>query len=137
MHARGKLVLAIVTGGVALGVVLGAAVHPEMKHAPEPPRQAALQEPTDTSYQLAEFGSPDTAPTWAHDSYPPAWASEEVTNWEPRYPAWTYSDFSDETAQTPSEAQSAAPAQPTPVEPAAADAQGSEPRGEGNLAALY
>ena len=139
MHARGKLALAIATGGIALGVVLGAAVNPEMKHAPEPLRQAALQDPatTDTSYQLAEFGSAETAPSWARDSYPPAWASEEITNWEPRYPAWTYSDLSDEPAQTSQDAQPEAPQPPEPAESAANEAQASEPRGEGSLAALY
>ena len=133
MHARGKLALAIVTGGIALGAMLGAAVDPEMKHAPEPPRQAALQDPAaaDTSYQLVDVDFADPAAGWYRDRYAPEWASEELGDWEPRYPAWTYSDVSDEPPRTPAEAE------PATREPDAPDVFAPEPRGEGGLAALY
>jgi hypothetical protein len=139
MHARGKLALATVTGGIALGAVLGLAANPVPTHAPEAPRQAALQDPgaADTSYQLADTGFVEPAPGWGADSYAPSWASEELRDWEPGYPAWTYTDFSDEPVRPPAEAEPATTAPAPAADPDASDILSPEPRGEGNLAALY
>jgi hypothetical protein len=45
MPVLGKLALAVVAGGVALGTMLGAAANPVMKHAPEEPWRGMLQAP--------------------------------------------------------------------------------------------
>ena len=54
MLVSGKVALAIVTGGIALGAMLGAAANPVMKRPPEQPWQGALQAPVaaDPGYRL-------------------------------------------------------------------------------------
>ena len=93
MPVLGKVALAVVAGGVALGTMLGAAANPVMKMAPGQPWQGALQAPiaADPGYLLVEAPPEDLSPY--QDSYAPTWAREEMADWEPDYPAWTYSDL--------------------------------------------
>ena len=131
MRTRAKLALGIVTGGIALGAMLGAAADPEPKRPPAPPWRAAAQAPyvADAGYQLAEAPPHDLSPY--RDSYAPSWADEELTDWEPDYPAWTYSEFAGDAEAETDEA----PAGPGPAEPD--QALTPEPQIEGALDALY
>ncbi len=150
MLARSSMVLAIATGGIALGAVLGAAANPKMKLPPEQPWHGTLQAPavSDTGYQLAGAGPIDLSPY--RESYAPTWASEELVDWEPEYPAWTYSDWDSATGDDLGSPAADGPARSTDdeqaVEPFASDAAEqpaeqeplpSEPHVAGNLAALY
>lgn len=117
MPVPGRMALVIVAGGVALGSMLSGAVNPEPKKPPEAPWRGALQAPVvaDASYLTVEAPPQDLSPY--QDSYAPTWAREELTNWEPEYPAWTYSEWVEEPSATPS------PADPSPAEEAGIDAQ--------------
>jgi hypothetical protein len=97
MLVRAGMALAVVTSGVALGAMLGAAANPEMKKPPEKPWQGALQAPVaaDPGYRIMVEAAPQDLSPY-RDSYAPSWAHEEVTDWEPDYPAWSYSDVPDE-----------------------------------------
>jgi hypothetical protein len=131
MRTRAKLALGIVTGGIALGAMLGAAADPEPKRPPAPPWRTAAQEPylADAGYQLAEAPPQDLSPY--RDSYAPSWADEELADREPDYPAWTYSDVADVDdaglGEAPAETGPAPPDQPL----------APEPQIEGALDALY
>jgi len=144
------MALAVVTGGIALGAALGAFANPEMKMPPRQAFQGALQAPVaaDAGYLLVEAGPTDLSPY--QDSYAPTWAHEELTDWEPDYPAWTYSDLVSEMyEEAPVASEPQAAEQPVPVVPdvlappeAAAppvepDAPAPAPYVAGNLAALY
>ena len=86
MRRRGKLALAIVTGGVGLGALLGAVADPEPKQSPEPPWRGAIAAPAYAA--PADIAPPE--PLLYPDSYAPSWAHEEVTDWEPDYPPWSF-----------------------------------------------
>lgn len=141
MPVLGKIALTVVTGGIALGALLGAAADPEMKRPPEQPWRGALQAPStdDAAYRLVEAVPADVSPY--RDSYAPSWADEELVDWEPAYPAWTYSDFGDETfaelaaADEPEAAEQ--PLEPEPAAPPEPEALAPEPTVAGGLAALY
>ena len=149
MPLRGKMALAVVTGGIALGAVLGAAANPKMKMPPDKPWQPALQAPVaaDAGYRIMVEAPPEDLTPYP-DSYAPTWAREELADWEPDYPAWTYSDLVDEAsaeppAPEPQVDQQAALAGQAP-EPPEALAQPAEPsiavsgrRAPASLAALY
>ena len=116
MRVIGKLALAVVAGGVALGTMLGAAANPVMKmkgERPEWPWQGAMQTPAyaDPGYGIMIEAPPQDLSPY-QDSYAPTWAHEEVANWEPEYPAWTYADLVSEQ-----------PADASPAEEASIDAQ--------------
>lgn len=100
MPVLGRTALVVLAGGVALGAMLGAAANPVMKMPPERPWQGALQAPaTDTGYLSAGYVAVEASPhelSPYRDSYAPTWALEELTDWEPEYPAWTYSELVDE-----------------------------------------
>ena len=132
MRTRAKLALGIVTGGIALGAMLGAAADPEPKRPPAPPwRAAQAAYYADAGYQLAEAPPQDLGRY--RDSYAPSWADEEVADWEPEYPAWTYSDLPQEAESAPDERPAdAVPPPDQPAEPLAA-----EPQIEGAIDALY
>ena len=142
MRVPGMMALAVVAGGIALGAMLGAAANPEMKMAPAAPWQDAIQvRPDGPAYQFVEAGPEDLSPY--RDSYAPTWADEEVVDWEPAYPAWTYTDYTVETPRWPADEQpapvedaepAASESPPQPVEP---EALPPEPSVAGNLAALY
>ena len=102
MPLRGKMALAVVTGGIALGAVLGAAANPKMKMPPEKPWQPALQGPVaaDAGYRIMVEAPPEDLTPYP-DSYAPTWAREELADWEPDYPAWTYSDLVGEASAEP------------------------------------
>jgi hypothetical protein len=107
MRLLGRIALGVVAGGIALGAMLGAAANPVMKRAPEEPWRGALQAPvtSDAGYLVIAAPPQDLSPY--RDSYAPTWAREEFTNWEPEYPAWTYSDLGDEQLAAASEAEEA------------------------------
>jgi hypothetical protein len=145
------MTLAIVTGGIALGAILGAAANPKMK-MPEQPWQGALLAPVaaDPGYRIMVEAPPEDLSPY-QDSYAPTWAHEELTDWEPDYPAWSYSELVDEPSVEPpatEEAQEAS-AQSTAVagataEPPVAIVQPAEPavpvserHVPASLAALY
>ncbi len=109
MPVPGKAAFAVVAGGVALGTMLGAAANPVMKQPPEQPWRGGLQAPVsaDPGYRIMIEAPPEDLSPY-QDSYAPTWAREELTDWEPDYPAWTYSDIVDEDYAEPSEAQQAA-----------------------------
>lgn len=130
-----KLAVAVVAGGIGLGAVLGAAASPIPKRPPEPQQQAPLQLSylPDAGYALVQGGPEDLSPY--PDRYAPSWANEELANWEPVYPPWTYSDFAadppaDSEGQASEDTETAPP--PAASEPLAAD-----PQIEGSLDALY
>ena len=138
MFARASLVLAIVTGGVGLGTLLGSAANPQPKRPPDPPWLGATQATADDAAY-----PPAAADAWQltpyRESSAPSWAGEELADWEPPYPEWSYSDWSDEPAAAPD-------AQPDEVAAAEAvahadseapEALAPEPPTEGNLDALY
>ena len=135
MRARGLLALAIVTGGVGLGALLGSAADPDPKRPPEPAWRGTVPVAYDST-------TPAAAPTYAlgypaapRDSYPPAWAHEEITDWEPDYPAWIYSDH---PPPPPAPADPPAGLAPAPsTADIAAEVLPPEPPAEGNLDALY
>lgn len=144
------MALAVVTGGIALGAALGAFANPEMKMPPPQPSLGALQAPVaaDAGYLLVEVGPTDLSPY--QDSYAPTWADEELADWEPDYPAWTYSDLVSEMYEgAPAAGEPRADEQPVPVVPdALAPPEAATPPVEpappapapyvaGNLAALY
>jgi hypothetical protein len=134
MPVFGKMTLMVVTGGVALGAMLGSAADPEMKEPPAPPWRPALQP------QAADNAGYQPADTWPadinvyRDSYAPSWANEELADWEPEYPAWTYSEVADQAAAA-GPAIEADPAEPPQAEPVETFAP--EPKLEANLDALY
>lgn len=139
MLARSAIVLAVVTGGIALGAILGKAADPEMKQSPEEAWRSALRAPApaDVGYQLVD--ARDLNP---YESHAPSWADEELTNWEPDYPAWTYSDFAGEFGEDLAALQTEEqqPVAPETVAPPADTLQPDlppEPQIAGNLAALY
>jgi len=133
MRKRVPWALAIVTGGIGLGALLGAAAHPVPKRAPEAAGRAMFVAPAeDTSARLTEAPPPDLTPY--RDSYAPSWAHEELANWEPDYPAWTYSDLDRAPDPAPDE-QPAEAARPDPA-PQPEDTA-PEPPAEGGLDALY
>jgi hypothetical protein len=151
MALRGTMTLAIVTGGIALGAILGAAANPKMKMPAERPWQGALLAPVaaDPGYRIMVEAPPEDLSPYP-DSYAPTWAREELADWEPDYPAWSYSDLVDEpSAEPPATQEAQAGAQPiavagTTAEPPAAIAQAAEPAVSAserhvpaNLAALY
>jgi len=139
------IAVAVLSGGIALGAILGLAANPVMKMAPEQHRQGALQLPAVADPGFVEAGVTDVSPY--PDSYAPSWANEEFADWEPRYPAWTYSDFASDSAgeqtQVPAAEPQVADDDPTPPPSAAPARTGEpetlapEPRLAGNLAALY
>lgn len=145
MRVRGWTVLAVVSGGVALGTMLGTAANPVPKQAVEQARQGALQASADAGSGIVDAGPPNQSPY--PDSYAPSWANEEIANWDPAYPAWSYSDFgsdSDEAQPAPSASEqpvavdSTAPAPPaTSPPPADPAALMPERRVAGTLGALY
>ena len=151
MPLRGKMALAVVTGGIALGAVLGAAANPKMKMPPDKPWQPALQAPVaaDAGYRIMVEAPPEDLTPYP-DSYAPTWAREELADWEPDYPAWTYSDLvEDASAEPPSttepqaDEQPTAPAGQTPespealVQPPGPSIVDSGRHTPANLAALY
>jgi len=134
MPAFGKIALVVMTGGIALGAMLGAAADPEMKQPPAPPwRAAQLQIADNAAYRPAETWPADTQ--GYRDSYAPSWANEELVDWEPEYPAWTYSEIADQPAAAEGPAIEADPAEPPQAE--AAETLAPEPKIEANLDALY
>ena len=151
MPVLGKVALAVVAGGVALGTLLGAAANPVMKRPRERPWQAALQAPVvaDPGYRIMVEAPPEDLSPY-QDSYAPTWAREELADWEPDYPAWTYSELADEAPTAPSAAEPQAGEQPAvqAPEPGEALAQSTEPEPQpativserhapANLAAIY
>lgn len=108
MPVLGKMALAVLAGGVALGTMLGAAANPVMKRAPEEPWRGGLQAPVaaDPGYRIMVEAPPQDLSPY-QDSYAPTWAREELADWEPEYPAWTYSDLADEPVAYTSEAEEA------------------------------
>ena len=160
MPVLGKIALGVVAGGVALGTMLGAAANPVMKMPAEQPWQGALQAPVlaDAGYSV-QFEAPPQDLSPYQDSYAPTWAREELTDWEPEYPAWTYGEFVDEpledtfavedasidAQQVANAAEAAASPRisPEPVMPAdlpsavQPDASASHPRMATHLADLY
>ena len=146
-----RMALAVVAGGIALGAMLGAAANPVMKRPPEQPWQGALQASVaaDPGYRLMVEAPPEDLSPY-QDSYAPTWAREELADWEPDYPAWTYSNpvdpaFADRsTTEEPQvderpaalaiEAQP--PTEPTP-QPAETVTLAPERHVPANLAALY
>jgi hypothetical protein len=151
MPLPGKLALAIVTGGIALGTMLGAAANPKMKMPPERPWQGALQAPVaaDPGYRIMVEAPPEDLSPY-QDSYAPTWAKEELADWEPDYPAWTYSDLADEALVDPPAAEVPQAGEQPPVissetpEPSEAVSQpagpamvASERHVPASLAALY
>jgi hypothetical protein len=151
MPVLGKLALAVVAGGVALGTMLGAAANPVMKMPAGQPWQGALQAPiaADPGYLMIEAPPEDLSPY--RDSYAPTWAREELADWEPDYPAWTYSDLAGEVyvdaplaneprleeqpVMTAAEAPPALDAAPEPVVPADVAPQPAGPASHPRLAA--
>jgi hypothetical protein len=142
------LTLAVVAGGIALGTVLGTAANPTMKMRAERPWQGALEAPVaaDPGYRLTIEAPPEDLSPY-QDSYAPTWAHEELANWEPDYPAWSYSDLADETSANPSVTEEphldelpiaidTPPSEAAP-QPAGDVALASQQRVAGNLAALY
>jgi hypothetical protein len=112
MPVLGKIALAVVGCGVALGTMLGAAANPVMKMAAERPWQGAFdsQVTPDPGYLSAGYIAIEAPPqdlSPYQDSYAPTWAREELTNWEPEYPAWTYGDLVDERLADTSAAEEA------------------------------
>src|SRR6478736_7091139 len=113
MPFPGKMALAVVVGGgVALGTMLGAAANPVMKmkgERPEWPWQGAYRATVsaDVGYPIMIEAPPQDLSPY-QDSYAPTWAREEVANWEPEYPAWTYSDLASDEVTAPSPAEAAA-----------------------------
>lgn len=99
MRTRGFVVLAVVGGGVTLGAVLGAAAQPVMRNLPDAAASMAVAPMvvTGSSYQFVEAGPEDLSPY--SDSYAPAYASGAIENWDPEYPAWTYSDFGEDAVE--------------------------------------
>ena len=149
MLVRGSMALAIVTAGIGLGAVLGSAANPEMKQPPEQPWRAAPPAPfiAEGEQPSADAGPADFASY--RESYAPSWAHEELTDWEPGYPAWTYSDLAHESFAEPTtadegpadehpalEPEALAPSE-TLAAPSEPEALSSEPQVAGNLAALY
>ena len=133
MHARAPLLLAIVAGGIGLGAVLGAAADPEPKRAPDPPWRGALHQPVapDSGYAFAGYAPPEDLSPY-RDSYAPSWADEELTEWEPAYPEWSYSDPPADHQPGAAEADEPAPPESPPT-----DSPAPEPRVAGSLGALY
>lgn len=112
MPVLGKIAFAVVAGGITLGAMLGAAADPVMKQAPEHPSHGAPQSPVGAGagyltpgYIAVEAPPQDLSPY--PDSYAPTWANEELSGWEPEYPAWTYSDLVAERLAETSAAQEA------------------------------
>ena len=97
MRVPARLGLAVAAAGIGLGTMLGAAANPVMKMPAEQPWQGALQAPVlaDAGYSIQVEAPPQDLSPY-QDSYAPTWAREELTDWEPEYPAWTYSEFADE-----------------------------------------
>lgn len=108
MPLLGRMALGVLAGGVALGTILGAAANPVMKHAPEEPWRGMLQAPVaaDPGYRIMVEAPPQDLSPY-RDSYAPTWAREELADWEPEYPAWTYGDLADEQVTYTSEAEEA------------------------------
>jgi hypothetical protein len=106
---RVALAAAVVVGGVALGAMLGTVADPAMKMA-ERPWHDPLQTPVaaDVGYLAVEAPPRNFGPY--QDSYAPAWADEEMTDLEPDYPAWTYTEPADAGFAD------AAPAEEAPIE---------------------
>ena len=106
MLGTGKMALMLLAGGPLLGALLAAAANPVMKAPPEQPWRAGLQAPYDAEpaypAEAAQLGWQDYP-----DSYAPPWLGEEITDWEPDYPAWAYSEFSE--IPTPQAAEQAPP----------------------------
>ncbi len=131
MRARGKWILAVVLGGIGLGAVLGLAADPEMKRTPDPswrpPQPRALADSREAvDYALVP------APAPYRDSYAPSWADEALTDWEPDYPEWTYSDYGADPPPEPAPPRPEANAETAPPERLA-----PEPQIAGTLDALY
>jgi hypothetical protein len=132
MPVLGKMALAVVAGGIALGTMLGAAANPVMKKPVAESQLAALQAPVaaDAAYLTIEAPPQDLSPY--QDSYAPTWAREEVTSWEPDYPAWTYSELVDQPAEPPRIEE-----QPVATAPGGAAPPAVAPLPEPGLAPLY
>ncbi|HEY6813938.1 MAG TPA: hypothetical protein VI168_00230 [Croceibacterium sp.] len=96
MLTLGKTALAIAGGGILLGTLLGSVAHPVMKRPPEPTWGHLLQG-RDTADETGEAEAfiASFDPYMGPDSYAPAFAHETVHDWEPEYPSWTYSDFTE------------------------------------------
>ncbi len=153
MPVLGKMALGVLAGGVALGTMLGAAANPVMKQAPEQPWRNAFQAPvaTGAAYILIEAGPEDLSPY--KDSYAPTWAREELTDQEPDYPEWTYSELAYDSLEDPlatdepradeqpptDDAEAGALAEMPQAEPAILEAATvpSEPSALPNLAGIY
>ena len=99
MNRRGPWILAIVTGGVGLGGVLGLAADPEPKPSPDPPWKGVVQasHEIDPGYRPVD---PRIDPDPYPDSYAPSWADEDLAEWEPEYPAWSYSALTDQPSSS-------------------------------------
>lgn len=130
MPVLGKVALVVMAGGVALGTMLGAAANPVMKRAPEEPWRGMLQAPVaaDPGYRIMVEAPPQDLNPY-HDSYAPTWAREELVDWEPEYPAWTYSDLVEEyPADSASAEEAALDAQQVAIAAEAAAAPQAAPR---------
>ena len=102
MLTIGKLALTIVpAGGILLGAVLGEAAHPVMKQPPELPWRGAPDATVATGdpSEMAQAMLADFDPAMGPDSYAPAFANDELHDWEPDYPTWSYSNFSEDVSE--------------------------------------
>jgi hypothetical protein len=117
MHTIGRMALTVAAGGVVLGMLLGKAADPVMKRAPVPAWSHLLQERnTAGEADEAEAFVASFDPYMGPDSYAPAFAHEVVLDWEPDYPSWTYSDFTEEV-QAIGEEDDVPPIETLPVAP--------------------
>ena len=128
--------MAIVAGGIGLGAVLGAAADPEPKPAPDPPWRGVLHQASvsDTGYAVVVYAPPEDLSPY-RDSYAPSWADEELTDWEPAYPAWSYSEPAEQSADD--QPVAAEPPEPAPPASAPSDNLVPEARVAESLGDLY
>ena len=138
MHRLCRTALTVAAGGVALGVLLGQAADPVMKRPPEPAWSPAARTPHDGASQNAAMLA-DFEPFPDRDSYAPPFANEILTDWEPDYPSWTYSDFSDDAVEgeQPEPSIEALPLPPEELSPLATEAEQVSAARPDNLGPLY
>jgi hypothetical protein len=113
MHAR-KLMLTVLGGGTALGLLFGASIDTRMKPPPEPPWRQTFHPPapsSNESYRFVDAGPQDLSPTWYVDRTP-TWKRHREDRL-PDYAPLQYTEYTEYT-ELPAPEPALAPAPDDP-----------------------